>query len=461
MKKEYSRRNFLQMGAGTLASSALVANLAGMRTAYGAAPDVSGYKALVCLFMAGGNQGFNWVVPTSNAAYNVYRTSRSNLALAQNSLLPMNGVASDGNSYGFHPNCPELQGLFNAGHLAVVSNVGTLIRPTTVAQAQSGSVALPPQLFSHIDQQIEWMTGIPQALERIGWAGRVADFINTQTGITPNLAYNINVGGANYWQEGRNTIPYVLGTSGAPIYNETSNSSYRGGARRQASLDLLNQGQSSTSPLVKQYAQIRQSAVDKVSLVNTSLSASGDFTTVFPATASGDSNLSEQLHQVARVIKAQSRFGDSRQLFFVQIAGFDTHSNELNSQGPLLGFISRYLNAFWNSMVEIGMQNNVSVFTASDFGRTLNSNSDGSDHGWGSHALVLGGAVQGGRYFGTMPNLAIGGPDDFGGGRLVPTTSADQYAATLARWFGIPDADLASIFPNLPNFTVRNLGFMG
>jgi uncharacterized protein (DUF1501 family) len=453
-----NRRQFLSMGARTVASGSLLATMSSFQQAYAAAADSSGYKALVCVYLTGGNDGFNMIAPVSSSTYGIYSKSRTNLALPQNSLLALNGTASDGSAYGFHASCPELRTLFNAGHMGVVCNVGTLVQPTTVAQAKAASVPLPLQLFSHADQQTQWWTSIVDKAERNGWAGRIADFYVDQ-GYAAKLAMNINIGGVNYWQEGRKAMPYVLGANGAPLLNTTNNGSYRNGTRQRVALDLLNQAQNDSNLMVAEYARIQTNAAAKVTLVNNALGAAGDVATPFPSFP-GDNGLGSQLHEVARCIKAHNQIGDNRQIFFVQLGGFDTHNGELASQASLLNILSKNLNAFWTAMGEVGMQNNVTVFTASDFGRSLGSNGDGSDHAWGNHHLVLGGAVKGG-YYGTMPNLTVEGPDDIGAGRIVPTTSTDQYAATLANWFGVADTNLNAIFPNLANFGARrNLGFL-
>jgi uncharacterized protein (DUF1501 family) len=458
MKNKLSRREFVNLAGGALAGTAMLASLG--RAGRAMAASTTGYKALVCVYLNGGNDGFNWLVPATTSAYSTYAAGRSSLALPASSLLALNGTASDGNTYGIHPSCPELRTLFNAGNAAFVCNVGTLIQPTTVAQAQSGSVALPPQLFSHIDQSTEWMTAYPQSQNRYGWAGRIADVLAAQ-GATANLAFNINVGGTNYWQGGQTTNPYVLGVNGAPVTSVFNSKAYRAGARAQTAQSLVTLAASDPNVMVAQHAAIWQNAVSKVSLVNNALSAAGDFTTVFPAPAAAgnDWDLSQQLHEVGRVIKAQSQIGDARQIFFVQLGGFDTHNGELATQTQLLAYVSQYINVFHNAMTEIGQQNNVTVFTMSDFGRTLTSNSGGADHGWGNHHLVVGGAVRGG-YYGQMPSLVVGGANDFGLGRMVPTTSVDQYAATLASWFGLSASDLTTVFPNLANFSSSNLGFL-
>ena len=456
MKTGISRRHFLQLGAGALAASSA---LGLPRSARAAGP--AGYKALVCLYLNGGNDAHNLVVPLTNSAYSVYATGRQNLALAAGTLLPLSGAASNGVTYGLHPSCRDLQSLFNSRYLGVVGNVGPLIQPTSAAQAIADSVPLPPQIFSHLNQSTEWQTAVPQSAAPFGWAGRIADYFASQ-GVNPKVAFNISAQGANTWQTGQSTRPYTVGATGPATLDAISspNTIYRGGMRKQATLDLIDQAANDPNMLVATAASIYQSSFQKGSALSSALDASGELKTRFPAAQANDWGLSQQLYEVARVIKAQPYIGDARQMFFVEIGGFDTHMNELNTQAMLLGYISQYVNAFWNAMIEIGMQNNVTLFTMSDFGRTLTSNGSGADHGWGSHHLVLGGAVAGGKYYGTMPNLTLGGPDDFGAGRLVPTTSADQYAATLAAWFGIPTGSLTSLFTNLGNFPVHNLGFM-
>ncbi len=460
MTTELNRRDFLKLGGGTVLSTAMLSAMGGFERVLAAA-DTTGYKALVCLFMTGGNDAFNWIVPQSTAGYSVYSQSRAGLALNPSTLLSLNGAASDGYAYGLHPSCPELRTLFNAGNAAVLCNVGTLVQPTTPAQARANSVALPTQLFSHIDQQTSWQTSIVNSPKRYGWAGRVADLYKAQ-GTPTALGMNINVGGPNYWQEGVATNPYVLGTSGAPILNDTATTSYRNGLRAQAAQALLSQASTDGNLMVSQYAAIQNSAAGKVVTVNNAISAAGDLATVFP-NHDQDNGLGLQLHQIARLIKARSQIGDARQIFFANIGGFDFHQSQLSSQNLMLQLISQNINAFWTAMGELGLQKSVTLFTASDFGRTLGSNGSGTDHAWGSHHMIVGGAVQGAKYYGKMPSLKIGGADDLGptSGQVVPTTATDQYAATLAQWFGVAASDLPTLFPNLNNFPTKNLGFLG
>ena len=452
MQSNISRRDFIHMGTGTLVSAGLFSSMAGFQSALAATTNTQGYKALVCLFLVGGNDALNWLVPLSNAGYSSYAQARGNIALPQSTPLALNGTASDGYTYGIHSGCPELQALFNASgsNLAFINNVGTLVKPTAKSDVQSGAAVLPPQLFSHIDQQIQWMTSIPNSQQRFGWAGRIAD-LYASNGYTPKLAMNINVGGVNYWQSGQNSIPYVLGPNGAPVLNNINNTGYRNGLRASTVAALYSQAASDPNLLVNQYAAIQSSAASKVAIVNSAFATAGDLQTPFPGYDS-DSGLGAQLHEVARCIKAQSQLGDARQIFYVQMLGFDTHNGVIGTQNTLMPILSKNINTFWNAMKEIQMQNNVTLFTASDFGRSMGSNGDGSDHAWGSHHLLLGGAVNGGKFYGKMPTVQIGGPDDYGSGQIIPTMATDQYAARLAQWFGVGQSDLNTLFPNLANF---------
>lgn len=454
MNPSMNRRSFLKVGTRALASSGLLATLGAMERALAACPPTGDYRALVCVFLYGGNDAFNWLVPRDVAGHGTYAASRRGLALSRASLLPIMPTNAGAAEYGVHPSCTGIQSLFNEGSASFVANVGSLIRPVTRAAFRAESVELPPHLFSHSDQQTQWMTAYPQSGEPVGWAGRVADLLSSQA-CNPRLAVNISLNGNNIWQGGRNTVQYALSPYGAPELDVVADTGYRGGARRAAFLDLLTQGGGDGHLLARELATTQRRAIDLAAFVNAGLGSVPNLSTTFP-----NSRLGNQLRMVAKMVRARQAIGVSRQLFFVGFGSWDQHDNLLSDHAWNLTELSQALRAFQTALVEINAQNLVTTFTASDFGRTLTSNGDGSDHGWGGHALVMGGAVRGRQIFGTMPDLALEGPDDAGEGRIIPTLSTDQYAATLARWFGVAESDLPLVFPNLGNFSSADLGFM-
>jgi uncharacterized protein (DUF1501 family) len=445
----FNRRQFLQASGATAA----FASCPGMAFAQGIGtsapfPD---YKALVCIFMFGGNDSYNMLVPRSAAEYNVYATSRQNLAIDQNALLAINPVTSDGAQYGLHPSMPGLQSLFESNRLALVSNVGALIETTTKDQFYNQSVALPPQLFSHNDQQDQWHSLKGNTQSKTGWAGRVADLIRTNVA-GQQMATNASLFGNSLFQSADATIAYVMGPTG-PIQFEGFASEGILLEQRLAFERVINATQSTVYE--RGFAEIQRRAVTSADLVSNAIAGAPVLTTQFPATQLGN-----QLRTVARLIAVRDQLQMQRQVFFVATGGFDTHDNQLQDQPGLLGGISEAMSAFYNASVEIGAADLVTTFTQSDFSRTLTSNGDGSDHAWGGNHLVMGDAVRGRDIYGTFPRLEIDGPDDVTGGRMIPTTSSDQYAATLSQWFGIPDQELDIVAPNIGNFAVRNLGFM-
>lgn len=443
----FSRRALLRAGFGAAGLYAL-RDLA-LMSSY-AAPGAGNYRALVCVFLYGGNDAFNLLVPTTPSRYAEYQAARQNLAIAAQDLLPIQAATNDGISYGMHPSCAGLRSLFDAGRLAIVRNVGTLVAPLTKAQYQAGNAAVPPQLFSHSDQQFQWQTSASGSAANIGWAGRVADVAGSLNQGS-QLAMNLSLSGSNTFQVGQSTLPYNLGVNGAiKLSGLYQNWNQNRTAAFEALLDAPH-----ANRLVRQFASTQRQAIDMQSVVTNALAAGPTFNTVFPT-----SGLGKQLQMVARMISVRSTLSASRQVFFVSKGGFDSHDNQVQDQPSLYADISQCLTAFEAAMAEIGASNAVTCFTASDFGRTLTSNGDGSDHGWGSHHLVVGAGVRGGDLYGTMPSLQMNGPDDVGGGRLLPTTSVDQYSATLARWFGLSEQQLAQVFPNLGNFASSDVGFM-
>jgi uncharacterized protein (DUF1501 family) len=447
---KYNRRQFLR-STGAAALFAATPGLAYSQVVGGGAPFTD-YRALVCIFMFGGNDSYNMLVPTSPAAYAAYQASRQNLAIAQGDLLPISPTASD-MTFGLHPSMGALQSLVDSGQAAFVANMGPLVEPTTLTQYQDKSVILPPQLFSHNDQQDQWNSLKGNNVSKTGWAGRMADLIRTNVA-GQQMATNASLFGSNLFQSADETIAYVMGPQG-PLQFE--------GFSTDPNSILFEQRQAFRRIVDAQYdtiyergfAEIQRRAIDAADTVSAAIASAPTLNTVFPA-----GQLGTQLETVARLIAVHDDLQMQRQVFFVATGGFDSHDDQNQNQPGLLANISDSVGAFQLAMAEIGELQNVTTFTQSDFGRTLTSNGDGTDHAWGGHQFVVGGSVNGNNIFGDYPIPAIGGPEDVGGGRFIPSTSADQYAATLARWFGIDDEDLDVVAPNLANFGVRDLGFM-
>jgi uncharacterized protein (DUF1501 family) len=412
----------------------------------------SDYKALVCVFLYGGNDGNNMLVPRTGSDYTQYAAQRGLLALPQASLLPITPLTSTGHTWGLHPAMPGLQNLFNQHRLAILSNVGPLVAPLTKSQFLNGTVEAPPQLFSHSDQQVHWQTSIPDQAPRTGWGGRAADLLQSLNGNT-QVSMSMSLAGSNLFQVGDLVTQYQVspyGSIGLDAFTDGPGADPVSRAIRS----LLNLPQSNL--LVSAAGGVTTRALDNNLLIQSALDAAPPLATVFP-----DTYLGQQLSMIARLISIRSSLGLSRQIFFCAADGYDTHGDQLTAHDALLDELSTGLAAFYNATVELGLANDVTTFTASDFGRTYPENGGGSDHGWGSPQLIVGGAVQGGDLYGTIPTLAVDGPDDAGEGRWIPTTSVDEYSATLARWFGVSNSDLATVFPNLGRFNHPDLGFMG
>ncbi len=444
--KSLTRRDLLRAGGAGLALGAMP----GLQVLAAPAPFTD-YRALVCVFLFGGNDSFNMLVPRSDAEYNVYADSRQNLAIAQADLLPISPLSSDGAQYGLNPSMPEIQALFESARVAFVTNVGPLIEPTTRTQFFEGSVTLPPQLFSHNDQQDQWHSLKGNTQSSTGWAGRMADLIRLEVS-GQQLATNASLFGNTLFQSASETVAYVMGPSG-PVPFEGLGDAGIFLEQRRAFERII--GASYGSIYERGFAEIQQRAVASADLVSGAIASAPPLATVFPP-----SQLGTQLETVARLIAVRDQLDMQRQVFFVATGGFDTHDDQVELQPGLLGGISQALGAFHQATVELGVSDSVTTFTQSDFGRTLTSNGDGTDHAWGGIQLVMGDAVAGRELYGSYPRLEIDGPDDVGGGRMIPTTSADQFAATLAAWFGIADGDLAAVAPHIDNFGVRDLGFM-
>src|SRR5258705_5665174 len=430
----WSRRELLKRsacGAAGVAGLHMLSNL-GLVSRAAALGGPTDYKALVCVFLYGGNDSFNLLVPRDDAHYAVYLATRQNLAIPQASLLPITPLTSDGSQYGLHPACPELQSLFGSGKLGLLANVGSLLAPMTKTEYENGSVAKPPQLFSHSDQTFQWMTSIPDTIAGYGWGGRVAELLQSANGSTP-LSMNITLAGSNTFQVGPHVIPYDLGTDGTKSLRGFG--STQGQRRMQAFQALLDK--TNTHLVETAYADTQKRAIEIDALISSTLDGAPPLMTVFP-----EGNwLAAQLKMVARMIGIRSALGVHRQIFFCSAGGYDTQDHQVTDQPVLLSKLSQALAAFQAAMVELGTETEVTAMTASDFGRTLSSNGHGTDHGWGSVQMILGGGVRGQDVYGVYPDLTEDGPDDVGSGRLLPTTSGDGDSGTLGKGFGGGGAD--------------------
>jgi len=419
------------------------------------------YQALVCIFLFGGNDSNNVLIPTDTNGYNNYFTVRNpgGLALAQSTLLPITAkTAQNGQtSFGLHPSMPELQSLYTNGQLALLANVGTLAQPVTRAQYLAGSTTVPANLFSHADQQQQWQTLEMNGFYRSGWAGRMADSVEPVFNMGSAFPPITSVAGSAIFTTGVTTKPYAM----IPSPNTTPNLSLAGYGGSTAGLKAVQQLLTFDTgvSLIQAASTVMTNTLADNKILSGALTPPPTLTTVFPTTGLGN-----QLKQVAQIIKVRSALGLSRQIFFCSLGGFDTHSDQIALQGPLLQQLSQAVSAFYQATVELNVAQNVTTFTMSDFSRTFQPGSNGgSDHAWGSVQMIVGGGVKGSDIYGTLPDFKLGSlsANDAGSnGRWIPTTSTDQYGATLAQWFGVSAANLPAIFPNLAKFTTQNLGFI-
>jgi uncharacterized protein (DUF1501 family) len=453
-----SRRRFISVVCRSIASVGAFGAFSrfGALNAFAQAPD---YKALVCVFLFGGNDGNNMVIPFDTAGYQNYQALRglnngvAGVALDQSVLLPIQPASTPGLPFALHPRLAEVQALFNSKKAAIVANVGNLVFPTTRSQYINHQIQVPANLFSHSDQQNQLQTAAADSKSPTGWAGRVADAVQSMNT------------GAQY--------PAVVSLAGAPIFcngNQTSPASVSPGnlsgvtcsegssicsARSQAAQQLLTFDTGIS--LVQAASQVTTNANKYTKLLSDAVSSSPALLTQFPNTG-----IANQLKQVAQIIQARNALALHRQIFFVSLGGFDTHGGQLVTQDALLAQLSPALNAFYLSTVEMGVDSQVTTFLESDFARTFQPNTNGgTDHAWGNHYFVIGGAVKGGDMYGKFPIQALGVSDDAGSnGRWIPTTSLDQYGATLAAWFGVSSSAMSTVFPTLANFSTQNIGFI-
>lgn len=441
-----TRRTFLAAGASAFVASA-VSRLGLMRAQ---AQSPNDYKALVCIFLFGGNDGYNTVVPR-DSAYDLYASIRGTLAIAKDELLPM--PTRSGRELGLHPGLSSIHPLYASGRLAVVSNVGVLYQPTTREQYRDRTQPIPSNLFSHSDQQLQWQTSHFDSFQNSGWAGRAADTIASMNAPSA-FPTAVSLSGNRVMLAGADTQPATIQPGGGMRLTGNGNATFRA-AREQVLLETIQMD--SGLAMLQHASGTLVDGLEIGKLINDALASAPTLQTTFPTTGLG-----RQLQEVARLVATRAKLGMRRQIFFTSIGGFDTHANQLTTHTNLLKQLSDAMSAPYQATEELGVADAVVTFTESEFGRTMQpSSSAGTDHAWGSPHLVLGGPVSGGDAYGRYPNLTLGGPDDAGSrGSYLPSVALDQYGATLATWFGVPSTSLDTVFPNLHRFPERRLGFL-
>lgn len=451
-KRTLSRRKFLgQASCAAVGSASLFSTLFNLQMSSALAqvapgsPIFTDYKALVCLFLAGGADSNNMLIPYGLNEYNEYRGIRADLSLERETLLPLQVGNGDGRTFALHPGLGEIQQQFNGGNVAFVNNVGTLVEPTTLANYEAGLARVPEGLFSHSDQIQQWQTSIPDERSSVGWAGRMADILQAGNA-NESISMNLSLSGNNVMQTGNEVVSFSLQPGmGAVGIEDYGDHSWWARVQTPAINSLMDH----------QYLNLFEQTF--ASQVRSSIDASQRFQEAYSQaptlqTAFSEDELSLSFETIARSIAVAGNLGMNRQTYFVLFGGWDHHDEVIEAQSEMLPVVSRALGSFQSALGELGMENQVTTFTASDFARTLSSNGRGSDHAWGGSHLVMGGAVNGGRFYGTYPSLYAGNPLDTGRGRLIPTTSTDEYFAELALWFGVSPGDLLTIFPNLDRF---------
>ncbi len=479
-RRAFLRRSSQLALTGTALPFAL--NLAAMGDAAAFNAPAGDYKALVCVFLFGGNDYANTLIPYDDANYNLYSAIRGGgsgqtaggIALAKSALQgtrltpltpPTDSQGQANREFALNPAMTGLAGLFNSGKMAVQLNVGPLVKPLTRTQYNSNdrvTFPRPPQLFSHNDQQSIWQSSSPEG-STVGWGGNVGDLVLSNSLNTSSVFTCMSVSGNAVFLSGDTALQYQVSTGGAIKIQPATNTSLYGNASVPGAIYNLLHNQTSAHKMENEYLAVTKRALDAEAAVAAAVPKSEDATAFLSQGFASDS-LAQQLKMVARLIKGRSALGVRRQVFFVSMGGFDLHDNLIRDHGGLLGRVSAAMTSFYNATVDMGVANQVTTFTASDFGRTLASNGDGSDHGWGSHHFVVGGAVNGKRFYGEAPPINVtdgtGSPRVYspaeqwhvGQGRLLPRTSVDQYAATLAKWFGVTDAEMPQVLANINNF---------
>ena len=451
-----TRRRFVgQASCAAVSAVPLLNTLLNLKMAGSVAaaePGDGEYRALVCLFLNGGNDSFNMLVPRGPAEYAEYAQVRQDLALpaegSPGGMLPINPTNAVGLQLGVHPSMPELQQLFEQGDACFVANVGTLVEPISKAAYLAGSASLPLGLFSHSDQIEQWQTSLPDTRTGVGWAGRMADLLKGLNG-SDKVSMNISLSGSNVWQTGLSVFEYAITSSGA-VGLQGYQSSYTNVNTlqqiRSAAVDS-QMAQAYSNLFEETFADAKRDAVEAYDLFAGATNVALPAGATFPATPLG-----QQFQMIAKVIAGRQALGATRQTFFVGYGGWDHHDEVIANQQVMLGYVSQAVGSFYNALALMGVENQVTVFSASDFGRTLTSNGQGSDHAWGGNHFVVGGAVNGRQVWGAYPSLYDDNPLDVGRGRLIPSVSVDEYFAELALWLGVSKASLPLVLPNIARF---------
>jgi uncharacterized protein (DUF1501 family) len=465
-----SRRKFIgHTACGALGVSGLLSTIGTLRlfsstlSAQGIPPAGNDFKALVCVFLYGGNDANNTVIPYDTSAFSRYQYGRDILALPRTGLLPLSPVVSggDGRQFALHPSLTRLQPLFNTGRLAVLHNVGTLVAPITKAEYLSGGAAIPPYLFSHNDQQVQWQTSVPDSPRKVGWGGRLADHLQSLNAGS-QISMNVSIAGSNFFQVGNEVFQYEVTPDGSIGLNDSTAtwSPWPETYRNLNDTLALSYGHI----FEQHYARTMQRAIANDTLLRGVLSTIPSYQEKFAGSVDADGNptwIGRQLRMVLRMVSARAELGMRRQIYFCAFGGFDTHDDQINDHAALLKQLGDALGDFHQATVDLGVSERVTTFTASDFNRTYNSNGRGSDHAWGGAQFVLGGTVRGGRFYGAAPVGELSGPDDTGNrGAWIPSVSTDEMASTLARWFGVAEGDLPLVLPNIGRFARPDLGFL-
>jgi len=456
MKNRYNRRNFLRTaGLISMGVASPFTSLFKLNALKAASLDNSGrdgtYKALVCLYLSGGNDSFNMLIPKGDAEYNEYAITRSNLAIPKDNILPIDVLNGNGKTFGLHPSMPDSANLFNNQHMAFINNVGTLVQPTTKQEFLNNSVPLPLGLFSHADQIQQWQTAVPNQRMAIGWGGRIADLLH-DVNSSESIPMNISLSGTNVFQYGNSTVEFSVDPYGGSNRIYGYNDGWGVNEGRKQGIDLLLSRQYNDI-YRKTYIDVLKKAHEGSLLFQEAIDSAPELNTVFET-----DDVSQSFNMIAKVISARETLGAERQIFFIDYGGWDHHDELLNNQETMLDFVNSGLKSFAEALNELDVFDQVTTFSMSDFSRTLTSNGNGTDHAWGGNAMVMGGAVNGKRFYGEYPSLELNNQVEVGDGVMLPTTASDLYFAELALWFGITPSELETVFPNISNFYDVNSG---